>query len=187
MIKNITVNGVTKTISNAELHVEEENEKEGVLVFNGEVFGENIEKISRIKIGDKFYTLGGGGSGGGVELFNIAELPVEVYGWDTVNYGTDDGDYYRAYRCRESGYGQMILDAFNAGKKIVYIGKSSSWTNDSCSFCQEAFYVGDLDIFNEGDRKADFQYIVVLFHGIEWNSGSGQMYKPRIHMFKFPK
>jgi hypothetical protein len=336
MIKKLTVNGITETISNAELHVEEENEKEGVLVFNGEVFGENIEKISRIKIGDKFYALssaseeakepmavptegliekiyfntelstqevceilgphknncerhvifgnadnesettvevdffydgivivkvvdkqpeiilfsscdtnsdfatsnginfigwnpdfsaclelnlenqisGGTNSPGvgdlnnltilfsmtpafgeaadvpssGVELFNIAELVNINDGWNTVHYGTDDGDYYREYVCNESGRGQMILDAFNAGKKIVYIGSTSSWTGNACSFCQEAFYVGDLDTFNESNSQPNFQYVVVLFHGIEWSSGNdAQMYKPRIHMFKFPK
>ena len=74
MIKNITVNGVTKTISNAELHVEEENEKEGVLVFNGEVFGENIEQISHIKIGDKFYAL------------NVANFDEKIQAYLDANY-----------------------------------------------------------------------------------------------------
>lgn len=74
MIKNITVNGVTKTISNAELHVEEENEREGVLVFNGEVFGENIEEISRIKIGDKFYAL------------NVANFDKKIQAYLDANY-----------------------------------------------------------------------------------------------------
>lgn len=330
MIKKLTVNGITETISNVELHVEEENEKEGVLVFNGEVFGENIEKISRIKIGDKFYALSeaseegiavpteglvekiyfntelgsqevckilephkndsdrhviftnndnesqiavevdflddgiiivklvdnnpetilfsscdinsnfatgvginftgwnpdfngclelnlenqisaGPGAGdlnnlttlfsmtpsfddiddnsnsSGVELFNIAELiNITHQGYNTVNYADGEGSYDE-YTCNNSGYGQMILDAFNAGKKIVYIGNTSSWTGGSCACCQEAFYVGDLDISNSSYASSDFKHIVVLFHGIEWDSNSAQMYKPRIYMFKFPK
>lgn len=330
MIKKLTVNGITKTISNAELHVEEKNEKEGVLVFNGEVFGENIEKISRIKIGDKFYALSGAseepvavpiegliekiyfntelsaekvceileshqngcenheifsnnsnesrtiirinfsddgiliaklingqpemilfsshdpnsyfaetnginyigwnpdfngclelnlenqirevsdypGAGelnilttlfsitptfeevidapsSGVELFNIAELVSMGSNYNDINYANGE-DYYKEYRCYQSGYGQMILDAFNAGKKIVYIGKTDTWTANSCSFCQEAFYVGDLDTFNESDRFPNLQYVMVLFHSIQWNS-EGKLYKPYTLVFKFPK
>lgn len=192
MIKKLTVNGITKTISNAELHVDR-NEKEGVLIFNGEVFGDSIEKISSIKIGNKFYALSGASEGNvsssGVELFNIAELIDTSIPADTIYYETGGDDYYREFVSDGQGQGQMILDAFNAGKKIVYIGNTSSWTGSSCTCCQEAFYVGDLDISNSSYAPSNFKYVVVLFHGIEWNNGIGDaiLRKPCIYMFKFPK
>ena len=121
----------------------------------------------------------------GVELFNIAELVSMESNYNTPTY-VDGEDSYKEYRCNKSGYGQMILDAFNAGKKIVYIGKTGSWTNDSCSFCQEAFYVGDLDVLNNVDGYPNLQYVMVLFHNIQWNN-EGKLHKPCILVFKFPK
>lgn len=107
-----------------------------------------------------------GGSSGGVEMFNIAELDRDAI-----------------------GSGQAILDAYNAGMKLVYIDKADSYTSGTATECKDVVSIIDGDVSNNSSGETDeFNYVYVCtidfwVHATQ----NGEPTAPSMHVTKYKK
>lgn len=108
-----------------------------------------------------------GGSSGGVEMFNIAELDRNAV-----------------------GSGQAILDAYNAGMKLVYIDKAAnSYTSGTATECRDVVSIIDGDVSNNSSGETDeFNYVyvcTVYFQVLSMENGEPTT--PNMHVAKYKK
>ena len=107
-----------------------------------------------------------GGSSGGIEMFNISELDPET-----------------------TGSGQAILNAYNAGMKLVYIDKADSYTSYSATICKDVVSIVDGDKTNNSEGETEsFNYVYVCtIDFMVPSTQKGEPTTPNMHVTKYKK
>lgn len=94
---------------------------------------------------------GSGGSSGGVEMFNIAELDPDT-----------------------AGSGQAILDAYNAGMKLVRIVNGENSTGNPCTTVEHVISVHNDDARDVAGSNYNSHGVFVLCAGFDTSASSGK-------------